>query len=217
MDLVTIKNKLIQRKTLETVGGIEYVVELANFLPAVSGAVKYAKIVADCSRRRKMIKGCEIAVTGLYDRGNIISKIADYMQAEILGENVKPTRLKSIGDSCVDLINVLEQRQKEGLTMPGISTGYWNERKRPSCERSSGERARRSLPPRVAEPPVTVKRGSPARTPDSVLLPEPLGPIMACTSPGRIVRSMPRSISLPSMPARRLLTFSSSSLIVSYC
>ena len=30
----------------------------------------------------------------------------------------------------------------------------------------------------------------------------PLGPIMACTSPGRTVRLMPRNISLPSMPAR---------------
>ena len=36
----------------------------------------------------------------------------------------------------------------------------------------------------------------PARTAERVDLPEPLGPMMAWVSPSRIVRSMPRSISL---------------------
>src|SRR5947207_633680 len=39
----------------------------------------------------------------------------------------------------------------------------------------------------------------------SVLLPEPLGPITAWTSPGLTVRSMPRRISLPSTRACRFL------------
>src|SRR5215212_4477222 len=38
---------------------------------------------------------------------------------------------------------------------------------------------------------------------ESVDLPEPLGPMTACTSPLRTVRSMPRRISLPRTPARR--------------
>src|SRR5688572_18449776 len=38
---------------------------------------------------------------------------------------------------------------------------------------------------------------------DRVDLPEPLGPMMAWTSPERTVRSMPFRISLPATPARR--------------
>src|SRR4030095_16944811 len=46
-----------------------------------------------------------------------------------------------------------------------------------------------------------MKPGWPASTCASVLLPEPLGPITACTSPARTSRSMPRRISLPATPA----------------
>src|SRR6478735_9048588 len=38
---------------------------------------------------------------------------------------------------------------------------------------------------------------------DRVDLPEPLGPMTACTSPERTTRSIPWRISLPSTPARR--------------
>src|ERR671910_3469465 len=41
------------------------------------------------------------------------------------------------------------------------------------------------------------------RTCASVDLPDPFGPMTACTSPEWIVRSMPRRISLPETPARR--------------
>src|SRR5215204_6290177 len=44
---------------------------------------------------------------------------------------------------------------------------------------------------------------------DRVDLPEPFGPMMACTSPERTVRSMPLRISLPATPARRAVISSS--------
>src|SRR6185295_5318714 len=46
----------------------------------------------------------------------------------------------------------------------------------------------------------------------SVLLPEPLGPIIAWTSPALTVRSMPRRISLPSTLACRFLMTSNRNL-----
>ncbi len=46
---------------------------------------------------------------------------------------------------------------------------------------------------------------------DRVLLPEPLGPMMACTSPERTVRSIPLRISLPATPARSPRTSSTCS------
>ena len=47
-------------------------------------------------------------------------------------------------------------------------------------------------------PSVTSYSSRPASVADSVLLPEPFGPMMACTSPGLISRSNPLRISLPS-------------------
>ena len=77
------------------------------------------------------------------------------------------------------------------MLTPGISTGYWNARNRPSRARSSGSRSSRSRPLNVADPPVTSMPSRPASAPARVLLPEPLGPMMAWTSPEPTVRSIP--------------------------
>ena len=92
------------------------------------------------------------------------------------------------------------------IDTPGISTGYWNERNNPSRARSSGFMASRSLPLNNTLPSVTVYRGLPVNTAESVDFPEPFGPMMACISPSLIVRLMPFNISLPAMVACRFLT-----------
>src|SRR3954447_9639047 len=91
------------------------------------------------------------------------------------------------------------------LFTPGMSTGYCIARNTPSRARSSVGIARRSFPSYVTEPCVTSYRGRPASTFASVDLPEPFGPMIACTSPVPTLSVRPRRISLPSMPAWRLL------------
>src|SRR6266850_7568847 len=97
--------------------------------------------------------------------------------------------------------------------MPRISTGYWNARKTPARARSSGFMSSKSLPSYAAVPASTVYAGCPASTCASVLLPEPFGPMIACTSPSRIVRSTPLRISLPATATRRPFTSSSALLL----
>src|SRR6266566_1593944 len=92
--------------------------------------------------------------------------------------------------------------------MPRISTGYWNARNTPARARSSGFMSSKSLLSYVAVPASTVYAGWPASTCASVLLPEPFGPMIACTSPSRIVRSTPFRISLPATATRSPLTSS---------
>ena len=62
---------------------------------------------------------------------------------------------------------------------PGISTGYWNERKIPLCARSSGPSSEIFSSKNLTEPFVTSKFSLPEITEDNVLFPEPLGPIIA--------------------------------------
>ena len=105
---------------------------------------------------------------------------------------------------------------KLAIVTPGISTGYWKPRNSPSLARSSMDIDSRSRPRNSAEPSVTVNFSLPASTDASVDLPEPLGPMMACTSPAFTSRSMPRRISLPSTEACRFFTFNISFLPVFY-
>src|SRR5712692_5178071 len=76
--------------------------------------------------------------------------------------------------------------------------------KTPSRARTSGVSSRRFLPSKSTSPCVTSYCGWPARTFASVDLPEPFGPMMACTSPLLTLRLMPFRISLPSTDAYRL-------------
>src|SRR5437016_8151968 len=65
----------------------------------------------------------------------------------------------------------------------------------PARARSSGDSSNRSLPSYNTRPPVTTYSSRPASTWASVLLPLPLGPMIAWTSPGLTVRSTPVRIS----------------------
>ncbi len=62
---------------------------------------------------------------------------------------------------------------------PGISTGYWNDKKIPLWALSSGANSSKSSPFKITEPSVTSYSSFPAITAERVLLPEPLGPIIA--------------------------------------
>src|SRR6266852_6187136 len=79
--------------------------------------------------------------------------------------------------------------------MPEISTGYWNAMKRPSHAASSGFMASKSLPLNSTSPWVTWKVSRRASTCARVLLPEPFGPMMECTSPAFTFRLTPFRIS----------------------
>ena len=87
------------------------------------------------------------------------------------------------------------RRRKSEFETPGSSTGYWNARKTPARAAWTGSIASRSSPSSVTAPPVTSYAGWRASTFESVDLPEPFGPMIACTSPLRTVRSSPFRIS----------------------
>src|SRR5215213_3514916 len=85
---------------------------------------------------------------------------------------------------------------------PGISWGYWKARNSPLMARSSVGQAVMSSPLNQMRPPVTSYSGLPSRAVARVDLPEPLGPMMACTSPGATARSTPSRISSPPSAGR---------------
>src|SRR5258708_22022392 len=79
--------------------------------------------------------------------------------------------------------------------MPEISTGYWKAMKRPSHAASSGFMASKSLPLNSTWPWVIWKVSRRASTCARVLLPDPFGPMMECTSPAFTFRLSPLRIS----------------------
>ena len=56
IDLLTVTSELKSRKTLKTIGGEPYLVELTNFVPTATHALAYADLIATASTRRRLIK-----------------------------------------------------------------------------------------------------------------------------------------------------------------
>ena len=124
IDLVTLKNVLERRNTLQMIGGMNYIVEIANFVPSIDRVKDYAKIIKDCAIRRKMIIGYDKAKKMLFNKGVPIRKISDFVQTEILTEYENSRQVKNITESTIDFMDDLEKRQKLGDKIPGLSTGY---------------------------------------------------------------------------------------------
>src|SRR6476469_7678490 len=80
------------------------------------------------------------------------------------------------------------------MVTPGMATGYWKAMNRPMRARSSGDAPVMSWPLKWIVPSVTSRLGCPMITLARVDLPEPLGPMSACTSPLLTERSRPLRI-----------------------
>src|SRR5437016_10933889 len=126
----------------------------------------------------------------------------------------------SFGVTCFDLslpsyprFEFMAVRRKLVIEMPGTTTGYWNARNMPSRARSSGSSSRTFWPLKRTEPPSTVYPGWPISVWDSVDLPEPFGPITACTSPLEMASETPLRICRPSTLARRSLISKSANFL----
>ena len=76
-------------------------------------------------------------------------------------------------------------RKKLSTETPGISSGCWKPRNRPSAARSSVGSVVMSVPRSRIRPAVTRYAGLPSRVLASVDLPEPLGPIRRVELAGR--------------------------------
>src|SRR2546428_100686 len=106
-------------------------------------------------------------------------------------------------------------RRKFDIVIPGTTTGYCSARNMPSFARCSGCNFRMSWPLNNAWPLTTLSFGWPIRVCDSVLLPDPFGPITACTSPLLTDSDTPLRISRPSTLTRRSLISKSAIVSVS--
>ena len=107
-------------------------------------------------------------------------------------------------------IALIALRRKLVTVTPGIACGYWNARKRPRSARSFAASSVTSSPSTRIRPSVIWYAGWPMIAYESVLFPEPFGPMTACTSFTSTSRSTPFTISVPSSSATwRFSSFSS--------
>ncbi|HNX26161.1 MAG TPA: replicative DNA helicase [Phycisphaerae bacterium] len=124
IDLVTIKEELTRRKLLEKIGGIDYIVALAEGVPGVSNVEYYANIVRDKALLRRLIRVSQEIITDIYDSTDEAQIVIDQAEKKIF-----EIAEQKIGNDVVGLKEMLDKTFKdlednEGKTITGLASGY---------------------------------------------------------------------------------------------
>ncbi len=125
-DLVTLKEHLILRGTLEKIGGIDFVVEVANLVPATERAGQYAAIVRDKAVQRRMIRLAD-DIRGKCYRGDEKTDdiLASAQQGVIeLSQARNSQGLVHVGRYLDENLTRLEELSKKDSSITGIPTGF---------------------------------------------------------------------------------------------
>lgn len=126
IDVVTLKQHLIQQGVFEKIGGMDFIVEVANFVPTTKNLKHYAKIVKDNSVLRTLIKTSEDIAEKCYRGEGELEDIIGVAEQNILNisqdrEAKGPVHIrKYIGES-VELLSELSDKKSD---VTGVSTGF---------------------------------------------------------------------------------------------
>ncbi len=108
IDLITVKEKLDDKKLLDKVGWITYLTELTEIVPTTSNVFEYAQIVKNKAVLRSLIKsGNEIISCG-YDEDNIIGNLLEKAEKSLF--EVTQVFIKN---KLVHINEILNQRFEE--------------------------------------------------------------------------------------------------------
>lgn len=126
IDLITLTNKLKEKKVLDAIGGASYVSTLVNAVPSSAHITHYGKIVADKATLRRLIESANEVTQNAYEEKDEISAILDKAEQAIF--KVSERNLKG---KFVPIKNILEETferiddlHKDKDKLRGLPTGF---------------------------------------------------------------------------------------------
>jgi len=127
IDVLTLGNRLEEKKLLDNVGGRAYLVKLSNSVPTSAHIKQYAEIIRRKSTLRKLLKSAqEISKLGYQEEAEDIASLLDQAQRElskVTQKHIKAsfTPIKGVLSTTFDRIDMLH-REKGKLR--GVPTGF---------------------------------------------------------------------------------------------
>jgi replicative DNA helicase len=125
-DIATVSDELRRRDRLEPIGGLPYLIELANAVPTAVHIEYYGRIVERTAVLRKLISaGGKIAALG-FDEGEDLQSTLDKAEAELFAisqrrANADFVHIGQVVDSYFEQITYLNEHRGEVV---GVPTGY---------------------------------------------------------------------------------------------
>ncbi|MCP3904215.1 MAG: replicative DNA helicase [Planctomycetes bacterium] len=124
LDIVQLNQLLADRDSLSTVGGLKYLVELANAVPSASNARHYARLVREKASIRHLIDAAGDILYEAYHSPDEPQSILEEAEQKIFriaeqSEQTHADSLQTLVDQTMKLIEA-----NEGRLITGIPTGY---------------------------------------------------------------------------------------------
>jgi len=126
IDLITISEQLKLRGTLDSIGGLEYLANIAASVPTTANAKHYAKIVEEKSILRHLISTSADIVSMGYEATEEVSYVLDRAEKNIF-DILQKRNLRGmfpIKDVLVDTFSRLEELYNNKGFITGIPTGF---------------------------------------------------------------------------------------------
>ena len=128
VDVNTICNELDKSKSLASVGGVEYIIEIINSVPSTANLNYYIKIIFEKATLRNMIAKTTAIQEECYDEQAPLLDIVENAERSILGVyNDRLGRdIKKIQEVLPELQNTIETLAESKTDFTGIRTGFYD-------------------------------------------------------------------------------------------
>jgi replicative DNA helicase len=127
VDIITVSDELSKRKELDNVGGRVYLLELTEKIATTANIEYHSNIVLEKSTLRKLIDTSTQIVSQCYDATLDVDDLLDRAEQGIF--NISEKRIKEgfipIGELLPHTFEAIEEYQKKGGMVTGLSTGFF--------------------------------------------------------------------------------------------
>lgn len=126
IDVLSLSNKLEEKKKLEEIGGSGYLTDLVNSVPTASNVVHYSKVVQKKSLLRKLISAASDIIELGYEEAEDVEKILDEAEQKLFQVSQKYVKadfvpLKTYLESAFNRIDELHKGDRD---LRGVPTGF---------------------------------------------------------------------------------------------
>jgi replicative DNA helicase len=123
LDTLTVRNELVKRAELESIGGSAYVASLTDMVPDIANVERYATIVREESLRRQVIIRSNVLVRAALNRDDSASELAAKASATFADFTRSRIGPQSIRDIAKRGISRLDARITSNKWMTGLPLG----------------------------------------------------------------------------------------------
>jgi replicative DNA helicase len=126
IDILTVSNRLEEKKLLEEVGGRAYLTELINSVSAPSNVLNYAKIIQKKRVLRDLISASQEIGQMAFNEMEEVEKILDRAEKRIFSIAQKSLTQKfvPVKETLEEAFERIDKLSKQGASLRGIPTGF---------------------------------------------------------------------------------------------